>query len=41
VRYRQLGMDLARAQLGDQEFERAFAEGKDMPPEKAAGLALR
>jgi predicted ATPase/class 3 adenylate cyclase len=40
VRYRQLSMDLARAELGDQEFERAFAEGKDMPPGEAADLAL-
>jgi len=37
-RYRQLSLDRARAQLGD-EFERAFAEGRDRPPEEAMDLA--
>jgi tetratricopeptide (TPR) repeat protein len=41
VRYRQLSMDQARAQLGDDEFERAFAEGLDRSPEEAVELALR
>jgi tetratricopeptide (TPR) repeat protein len=41
VRYRQVSMDLARAQLGEDDFERAFAEGRDQSPEEAVDLALR
>jgi tetratricopeptide (TPR) repeat protein len=41
ARYHQSSMDRARAELGDQEFERAYAEGKDMPPEEAVDLTLR
>ncbi len=39
VRYRQLSMGQARSQLGDDEFERAYAEGRDRPPEEAMDLA--
>jgi len=35
VRYRQISMDRARAQLGDDEFETAFAEGRGKSPEAA------
>ena len=41
VHYRQLSMDRARAQLGEDEFERAYAEGRDPSPEEAVDLALR
>jgi predicted ATPase/class 3 adenylate cyclase len=41
VRYCQVSVDRARAQLGDEEFERAYAEGRDQPPEEALDLALR
>jgi hypothetical protein len=41
VRYRQLTVDRARAELGDDEFERAFSEGRDQSPEEAVDLALR
>ena len=39
VRYRQLSMGQARSQLGDDEFERAYAEGRDRPPEEAMDSA--
>jgi len=41
VRYRQLSVDMARAHLGDEEFDRAYAEGRDQSPEEALDLALR
>lgn len=41
VHYRQLSMDRARAQLGDDEFERAYAEGMERPLEDAMELASR
>jgi predicted ATPase len=40
VHYRQINMDRARAQLGDDEFERAYAEGMDRSPEEGVELAL-
>jgi hypothetical protein len=41
VHYRQISMDRARAQLGEDEFERAYAEGRERPLEDAVDLALR
>jgi predicted ATPase len=39
-RYRELSIQRARTELGDEEFERSYAEGRDRPLDRAADLAF-
>ena len=41
ARYRQDSLDQARAHLGDEQLERAYAQGMALSLEKALDLALR
>jgi hypothetical protein len=41
ARYRQDSLDQARAHLGDEQLERAYAQGMTLSLEKALDLALR